>query len=118
MRILSPGFGKVVNKCTSFGRIKVCITVIRPIGVSCLLLHCLSKDFISMIFFSKLNLIKEVLFKDYTNGGLKMINLTAFINLLKSTWIRRTIHSEKIKHNMESNHVDLELLTTAGDKYY
>ena len=61
---------------------------------------------------------KEVLFKDYTNGGLKMINLTAFINSLKSTWIRRTIHSEKIKHNMESNHVDLELLTTAGDKYY
>jgi hypothetical protein len=37
LRILSPGFGKVVNKCTSFGRIKVCITVIRPIGVSCLL---------------------------------------------------------------------------------
>jgi hypothetical protein len=61
---------------------------------------------------------KEVLFKDNTNGGLKMINLTAFINSLKSTWIRRTIHSEKIKHNMESNHVDLELLTTAGDKYY
>ena len=60
---------------------------------------------------------KEVLFKDYTNGGLKKINPTAFINSLKSTWIRRAIQSEKIKPNIESNHVDLELLTTAGDKY-
>jgi hypothetical protein len=58
-----------------------------------------------------------VLFKDYTNGGLKKINPTAFINSLKSTWIRRAIQSEKIKPNIESNHVDLELLTTAGDKY-
>jgi hypothetical protein len=46
---------------------------------------------------------KEVLVKDYTNGGLNMINLTAFINSLKSTWICRAIHSETIKHNMESN---------------
>ena len=36
---------------------------------------------------------------------------------MKSTWIRRAIHSEKIKCNIESNHVDFELLTTAGDKY-
>ena len=56
---------------------------------------------------------KEVLFKDYTNGGLKMLNLTAFINSLKSTWIRRAIHSEKIKHSMKSNHVNFELLTTS-----
>jgi hypothetical protein len=46
-----------------------------------------------------------------------MINLTAFITSLKSTWIRRAIHSEKIKYNIESKHVDLELLTAAGDKY-
>jgi hypothetical protein len=38
---------------------------------------------------------KEVLVKDYTNGGLKIINLTAFINALKSTWIRRAIHEVK-----------------------
>ena len=36
---------------------------------------------------------------------------------MKSTWIRRAIHSETIKCNIESNHVDFELLTTAGDKY-
>ena len=36
---------------------------------------------------------------------------------MKSTWIRRAIHSEKIKCNIESNHGDFELLTTAGDKY-
>jgi hypothetical protein len=36
---------------------------------------------------------------------------------MKSTWIRRAIHSENIKRNIESNHVDFELLTTAGDKY-
>ena len=59
-----------------------------------------------------------MLVKDYTNGGLKIINLTAFINSLKSTWIRRAIHSDEIKHNMESNHVDSELLTTVCDKYF
>ena len=51
-----------------------------------------------------------MLVKDYTNGGIKMINLTAFINSLKLTWIRRAIHSARILStivNMESNHVDL-----------
>ena len=38
---------------------------------------------------------KEMLVKDYTNGGLTIINLTAFINALKSTWIRRAIHEMK-----------------------
>ena len=37
-----------------------------------------------------------MLVKDYTNGGIKMINLTAFINSLKLTWIRRAIHSARI----------------------
>jgi len=59
-----------------------------------------------------------VLVEDYTNGCLKIINLTAFINSLKSTWICRAIHCDKIKHNIESNHVNFELLTTAGDKYF
>ena len=30
----------------------------------------------------------------------------------------RAIHCDKIKHNIESNHVNFELLTTAGDKYF
>jgi hypothetical protein len=55
---------KVVNKCTSFGRIKVFITVMHPIGLK--------------------------------------------------------LHSEiLLQHdNFESNHVDFELLTTAGDIYF
>ena len=47
-----------------------------------------------------------------------MINLTAFINPLKSTWIHRAMYSDTIKNNIESNHVDFELLTTAGDIYF
>ena len=34
---------------------------------------------------------KSVLVKQYLNGGLKMMNIEAFIQSLKTTWIRRLI---------------------------
>ena len=32
---------------------------------------------------------RSVICKDYLDGGLKMINTKAFINALKTTWIRQ-----------------------------
>ena len=37
---------------------------------------------------------KSVIVKEYMEGGLKMINLNAFINGLKTTWIRRLVQKE------------------------
>ena len=34
---------------------------------------------------------QNVLVKEYSEGGLKMINIDAFIKGLKATWIRRLI---------------------------
>ena len=38
---------------------------------------------------------KEILQNNYDNGGLKMINLNAFILSLKSTWICRLFQKDK-----------------------
>ena len=34
---------------------------------------------------------KSTVLKEYCEGGLKMVNLKAFIEALKSTWIRRLL---------------------------
>ena len=49
---------------------------------------------------------KSVIVKEYMEGGLKMINLKAFINGLKATWIRRLV----LKENKWSKFITLFIL--------
>ena len=57
-------------------------------------------DYISNILFSflwsnKLSKIqKSVIIKQYCEGGLQMINLNAFIEALKSAWIKTAFHKQ------------------------
>jgi hypothetical protein len=49
----------------------------------------------SFIWYDKPDKVERVLIsQDYCWGGLKMINLKAFIQRLKLTWVRRLFHSE------------------------
>ena len=49
--------------------------------------------------------------KQYCEGGLKMINLNAFIQALKSTWIRRLLHTDNKWQIFIKAHVDISKLT-------
>ena len=50
--------------------------------------------------------------KQYAKGGLKIITLNAFINALKSTWIRRLLTSHSKWQEFIKMHVNLEKLTS------
>ena len=41
----------------------------------------------------------DVIIKDYCDGGLKMINLKAFISALKATWIRKLFNNDSQGNN-------------------
>ena len=55
--------------------------------------------------------------KQYAEGGLKMINLNAFINALKSTWIRRLLTSDSKWQEFIKMHVNLEKLTSFNAEF-
>lgn len=60
---------------------------------------------------------KSVIVKQYTEGGLKMINLNAFVNALKSTWIRRLLLKENKWQEFIRLHIKLEKLTSCNVEY-
>lgn len=59
----------------------------------------------------------SVITKQYCEGGLKMINVNAFIGALKLTWIRRLLVSDcKWQYFIKSD-IDIEKLVTSNTKY-
>ena len=60
---------------------------------------------------------KTVVIKKYIEGGLNMINLNAFVNALKSTWIRRLLLNESKWQELIKIHINLEMLTSCNVEY-
>jgi hypothetical protein len=56
--------------------------------------HIFPKFIFYNIFFYVRNITKELLQKDFSEGGLKMINLNLFILALKTTWVRKLFRTE------------------------
>ena len=55
----------------------------------------LNSEVFSFIWDSKPDKIKRTtLYRDYTNGGLRMINLKYFLNALKASWLKRIFDNE------------------------
>ena len=60
---------------------------------------------------------QSVLIKDYCDGGLKMVNLSAFIASLKITWIRRLLTSPGKWSSIQTKDINLKNITSFGDSY-
>ena len=60
---------------------------------------------------------KTVLVKEYEEGGLKMINIDAFISALKITWIRRLIMDGGKWANIIHTYISSKELINFGDSY-
>ena len=60
---------------------------------------------------------RSVVTKDYMYGGLKMINVKAFINSLKITWIRRLIRSKSGWVNITDELINIEKLCLCGKEF-
>jgi hypothetical protein len=60
---------------------------------------------------------KEILQNNYDNGGLKIINLNAFILSLKSTWIRRLFQKDNKWQNIFMSFIDTDRFYNYGSDY-
>ena len=60
---------------------------------------------------------KDILIKDTTEGGLRMIDLNAFITALKTTWIRRVVTSNGKWLDVVSKFIDINKLLNCGCHY-
>ena len=78
----------------------------------------LRKLMFSFIWNSPIDKIKrEVAVQNYDQGGLKILDLNAFINALKSTWIRRYYMGTGKWKLLLSVSVNFDLLTNCGPNY-
>ena len=55
--------------------------------------------------------------KDYSEGGLKMVNIRNFIKSLKLAWVRRLLFEDKSWKNIILQYIDLEKMFTCGPEY-
>ena len=60
---------------------------------------------------------QNVLVKDYSEGGLKMINIDAFIKGMKATWIRRLIISNSKWQYIIKSNLNIKNLIKFGKLY-
>ena len=59
----------------------------------------------------------DVIIKTYCDGGLKMINLNAFIAALKSTWIRRLIVKDGQWQHLIIHKINIKNISNLGLRY-
>ena len=72
----------------------------------------------SFLWNKKPNKIKtSVITKQYCEGGLKMVNLNAFIQALKLTWIRRLLLSDCKWQYLIKSEIEMEKLVAYNTKY-
>ena len=108
------------------GKITVIKTLITPIfnllfialpNPDSVISDQINKTLYDFLWNKKAKIKKTIVVKQYAEGGLKMINLNAFINALKSTWIRRLLTSDSKWQEFIKMHVNLEKLTSFNTEF-
>ena len=114
-KLLDINFNEKINKIknitkvwkrrylTPLGKITVIKTLLLPILNHLFIslpnpddtkIKCINSIFYEFLWNGPAKIKQNVIVKEYIEGGLKMINLNAFINGLKATWIRRCVQKE------------------------
>ena len=125
-----------MNYTEKIHKIKSIITLwkrrnLTPLGkvtvIKSLLLPIFNHLFISIpnpndIFFEFLwtgpaKIKQKVVVKQYCEGGLKMINLKAFVNSMKLTWLRRVILSNSPWQSIDNYIINFQELFSFGKVY-
>ena len=72
----------------------------------------------TFIWKSSVNRVKkDIMQKEYQEGGLKMINIHSFILALKSTWIRRLFFNNGKWQNIFMSSIDINKLSCGSSGY-
>ena len=111
---------------TPLGKITVIKSLLLPIlthlfislpNPSATILTQLNKMFYNFLWEGPAKVKQTVIVKQYNEGGLQMINLTAFVNSLKLTWLRRLLRDNGTWKLLVENKIDLNKLITCGQNY-
>ena len=66
---------------------------------------------------NKVKIKRNVVIKQYLEGGLKMVNLNAFIDALKLTWIRRIFNTDSKWQDFIKLHIECQKLIGCSAQY-
>ena len=77
----------------------------------------INKIFFDFLWDGPAKIKKTVVVKNYSEGGLKMINLSAFVDSLKLTWLRRLLRDNGKWQLLTQNKFDLNKLITCGEHF-
>ena len=82
-------------------------------------IHKLNSILFNFLWNSKVDKVKrDVVTKDYMEGGLKMVNTRAFIESLKLGWIRRLFQGNAKWQTISSKLFDIEKLSKCGHNFF
>ena len=78
----------------------------------------LNQVLFNFLWNSKIDKVKRnTIIMNYSDGGLKMIDIVSFIDSLKLSWIRRLFQSTSKWQNVISTFVDINILSNCGREY-
>ena len=80
-------------------------------------LNCISGIFYDFLWNGRAKIKQSVIVKQYFEGGLSMINLTAFTQALKITWLRRILQKESKWQLLIRKFVNIEKAFCCGSEY-
>ena len=122
---------KIINQWSKrnlspIGKITVIKTFIIPIfnlliialpNPNHVIIDLINKSLYDFLWNKKSKIKKDVIVKQYAEGGLKMTNLNAFINALKSTWVRRILTSDSKWQEFIKIHLNLKKLMSCNTEF-
>jgi hypothetical protein len=110
---------------TPIGKITVIKTLLIPIFIQLFtslpnppqdIIININRNFYDFIWEGNVKIKQSILVREYCDGGLKMINLMAFIKALKLSWLRRLTYGG-IWSYIISEYVDMQKLFHCGKHY-
>lgn len=81
------------------------------------ILNSINEIFFEFIWNGRSKIKKSVVVKQYCEGGLKMINLKAFAQALKATWLRRIFQKDSKWKSLLQQYVNIEKIIFCGSEY-
>lgn len=114
------------RELTPIGRITVVKSLLLPLlthlfislpNPDIQILHKINNLFFDFVWQGTPKIKRTIFIKDYAEGGLKMIDVYAFIKSLKLTWLRRLLTENKKWSTLVSNVINIEKLCNFGNEY-
>ena len=81
-------------------------------------LRQLNTELYHFLWNSKIDKVRrDVIVQHYLNGGLKMINIKAYMDSLKLTWIRRLYNTNSKWQHILKTYINIDMLSNCGSEY-